>query len=114
MYLYSIMPLDAEHVEETCRDIREQYRSGVATCALMMMTLVPEDDPPIDKAGIYCETFDKIRDRLAETGDQCGILVQASIGHGYSAFSAMSACRTAWSATSSAPMTKASAAISAR
>ena len=54
MYLYSIMPLDAEHVEETCRDIREQYRSGVATCALMMMTLVPEDDPPIDKAGIYC------------------------------------------------------------
>lgn len=84
MYLYSIMPLDAEHVEETCRDIREQYRSGVATCALMMMTLVPEDDPPIDKAGIYCETFDKIRDRLAETGDQCGILVQASIGHGYS------------------------------
>ncbi len=83
MYLYSIMPLDEAHIEETCQDIRAQYESGVATCALMMMTLVPEGDPPIDKVGQYGRIYDKVRDRLAEMGLKCGILVQASIGHGY-------------------------------
>lgn len=83
LYLYSIMPLDAEHVEETCQDIRSQYESGAATCALMCMTLVPEGNPPIDKAGQYCAVYDRVRDRLAEMGLDCGILVQASIGHGY-------------------------------
>lgn len=85
MKLYSIMPLDyiSEHLEEVCQDIRGQYESGAADCALLMMTLVPEGDPPIDKARIYCEQYDRVRDRLAELGLECGILAQATIGHGW-------------------------------
>ncbi|MBO5418145.1 MAG: hypothetical protein J6A50_06050 [Clostridia bacterium] len=83
MYLYSIMPLDVEHADEICEDIKKQYETGVATCVLFKMTLVPEGDPPADKAGIMSEKFDIFRDKLAAMGISSGILVQASIGHGY-------------------------------
>lgn len=83
MHNYSIMPLDTAHLNEICEDIRDQYARGIASCALFVMTLVPEDDPVIDKAAIMCEKYDLFRDRLAEMGLKCGVLVQASIGHGY-------------------------------
>ena len=53
MYNYSIMPLDAAHVDEICEDIRRQYQQGITSCALFCMTLVPEGDPPIPKAEIF-------------------------------------------------------------
>lgn len=83
MQNYTIMPLDTFHLEELCQDIKEQYDKKIASCALFCMTLVPEGNPPIDKAGIMCEKYDKFRDRLKELGAECGMLVQASIGHGY-------------------------------
>lgn len=83
MYNYSIMPLDTEHAEEICEDIRDQYRRGIASSALFMIKLVPEGDPPIDKASMACQKYDVFRDKLAETGDSCGILAQVTIGHGY-------------------------------
>lgn len=83
MFNYSIMPLDVEHADEICEDIRRQYESGVSSCALMCMKLVPEGEPLIDKAGQQCEKFDIFRDKLAAMGLTCGILVQCTIGHGY-------------------------------
>lgn len=83
MYLYSIVSLDTDHLEEICQDIKEQYEQGVANFALFNMTLVPEGDPPIPKAEQMCEKFDLFRDRLKEMGISCGVLVQATIGHGY-------------------------------
>ena len=83
LHLYSIMPLDLEHIDEICEDIREQYESGVTTCALFSMTLVPEGDPPVDKVGELCKKYDLFRDRLKEMGIGCGILVQATVGHGW-------------------------------
>jgi len=83
MFLASIMPLDALHVEEVCEDIRRQYEAGSFTCALFCMTLTPEGDPPIDKAKMLCETFALYRERLSDCGIQVGALVQATIGHGY-------------------------------
>lgn len=85
LHLYSIIPLDTvdEHLEDVCQDVRLQYEAGVSNMALAMMTLVPEGNPPIDKAGILCEKFGLVRDRLHEMGMECGILVQASIGHGW-------------------------------
>ncbi len=81
MFSYSIMPVEVTKPDEVCRDIINQYDTGVADCALLCMTLVPEGNPPIDKAGMYCEVFDDLKKRL---GDRpLGILVQASIGHGY-------------------------------
>ena len=85
MHLYSIMPIDMveDHLEEIAENIKHQYENGIATTALMMMTLVPEGNPPIDKAGIYLKSYDKIRDHLKKDGKEIGILVQASIGHGW-------------------------------
>lgn len=68
MYNYSIMPLDTDHIDEICEDIREQYEKGIATCALFKMTLVPEGNPPVDKAKILCEKYDLFRERLSKMG----------------------------------------------
>lgn len=84
MYNYSIMGLEQpENADEICADIIEQYENNVADCALFNMTLNPEGTPPIDKASQLCEKYDVFRDKLIEKGYGCGILVQASIGHGY-------------------------------
>lgn len=83
MKLYSIMSLNTEHIDEICADIKKQYESGVATCALFMIKLVPEGDPAYDKATIEGEKFKLFRDRLATMGIRAGILVQCTIGHGY-------------------------------
>ena len=80
---YSIMPLFEDHLEEVCQDIKEQYENGAATCALFCVKLVPEGVPAIDKARQQGEIYKLFRDRLAEMGLECGILVQCTIGHGY-------------------------------
>ena len=80
---YTIMPLDERYLEEICLDIKEQYEKGIATMALFKMTLVPEGVPPKKKAEEFCGIYDLFRDRLAEMGLECGILVQETIGHGY-------------------------------
>ena len=82
-YDFTIMPLDERYVEEICNDIKEQYEKGIAKLALFMMTLVPEGVPPKNKVDGFCRTYDLFRNRLAKMGLECGILVQASIGHGY-------------------------------
>ncbi len=83
MFNYSITPLDIEHVDEICEDIRQQYEKGVSSCALFCFELVPEGEPLIDKAEQLCAKYDIFRDKLASMGLKCGILVQCTMGHGY-------------------------------
>lgn len=80
---YSIMPLDLDHFDEICQDIKEQYENGVSSCALFSMTLVPEGSPPVDKVGSLCKKYKKFQDKLNSMGIKCGVLVQASVGHGW-------------------------------
>lgn len=86
MYTYSIMPLSDkfnDYFEEICADVREQYSTGVTTCALFRMTLVPEETPVVDKVGPLCRLYRRYRSALAADGVSTGVLVQASLGHGY-------------------------------
>ncbi len=83
MFTYSIMPLFEDHVEEVCEDITRQKKEGVSDLALFSMTLVPEGNPPIEKAEIMTEKYKLFRDRLKRDNVECGILAQATIGHGY-------------------------------
>lgn len=83
LHLYSIMRLDEDHIEEYCEDIRQQYEMGVANYFLFKCTLVPEGNPPKDKATELCLIYDKYRERLDAMGIPSGILVQATIGHGW-------------------------------
>lgn len=80
---YSIIPLLTEHIDELCADILYQYKSDITTCPLFMMTLVPEGDPAIDKARVLGEKYRLFRDRLSSCGVPSGVLVQATIGHGW-------------------------------
>lgn len=80
---YTIMPLDERYIEEICQDIKYQYENNIASLALFKMTLVAEGNPVQNKAETFCRIYDKFRDRLAQMGLECGVLVQATIGHGY-------------------------------
>lgn len=82
-HLYSIMPLLEGYEDEIAADIVRQYTDGVATEALFSMALTPEGDPVIDKAALFSKTYLRYQRKLAERGYACGILVQATIGHGY-------------------------------
>lgn len=77
----SIMPLDADHVDEVSEDIIEQERRGVFSHALFMMKFNPEGTPPVDKASAACEIYDRFRERLDLRGAKHGVLVQATLGH---------------------------------
>ncbi len=83
MFLYSITPLDVNHVDEICQNIKEQYEAGVSNCALFSMALVPEGDPVIPKAEQMCAKYDLFREKLDAMGIPSGILAQCTIGHGY-------------------------------
>lgn len=83
MQLYSIVDADLNHLEEICADVKRQYDDGIATCALFYTKLVPEGIPAIDKASLFAKRYIPFRDRLAEMGISCGILVQCTLGHGY-------------------------------
>lgn len=50
---------------------------------LFSMALVPEGNPVWDKAGKMAKLYARYRDELAHRGVECGILIQASLGHGY-------------------------------
>ena len=39
------MPLDVNNFDQHCKDMYEQYKSGVTGCILFAMTLVPEGNP---------------------------------------------------------------------
>lgn len=80
---FSIMNLNAAHIDEICADILDQYRSGVCSCPLFCMTLVPEGDPPVDKAAELCAVYMRFKQKLDALGVPNGVLVQASIGHGW-------------------------------
>lgn len=77
------MSLDVKHIDEICQDIRNQCISGVAVMPLFKMTLVPEGNPVIDKVGPFCEKYSLFKDKLSAMGIKSGVLVQATIGHGW-------------------------------
>ncbi len=83
MKLYSIMPLMTDHVKEICRDIERQYKDGIATEALLKMSLAPEGDPVVNKAELLCKQYDLFKEELDKSGLRVGVLVQSTIGHGY-------------------------------
>ena len=83
LHSYTIMIPDLNHLEEICQDIKEQYESGVCSCALFEMTLVPEGNPPADKVTILCKKYEKFKQKLDSMGIPNGVLVQASVGHGW-------------------------------
>lgn len=83
LYNYSVIPLSENEFEKRAEDIIAQVKRGAFSMPLFMMILVPEGDPVWDKAGKAAKLYASYRDRLAKEGVEAGILIQASLGHGY-------------------------------
>lgn len=83
LYNYSVTPLKEDHFEERCEDIVKLVTSKAITMPLFRMTLVPEGNPVMNKVGPMVNLYARYRDALERRGINCGILVQASLGHGY-------------------------------
>lgn len=83
MFNFSIMPLFPDKKMEICDDIEYQVRAGIATIPLFSVTLTPEGDPAIDKAQMCCEIYEEYKGELDKRGIASGILMQATIGHGW-------------------------------
>ena len=83
MYTYSIVPLTEQNFDDICNDVIDQYKRGISTCPLFKMTLVPEGNPVWDKVSKQAELYERYREALEPHGVKSGVLVQASLGHGY-------------------------------
>ena len=82
--MLNIAPILPERVKESTDDIADMYRNGIISHNAFIMTLNPEGTPMIDKAAILAEHFNVLRQELKRKADvPCGILIQATIGHGW-------------------------------
>lgn len=78
-----VMPLLPGHERELAADAEKLLATGVCTEIACILTLVPEGDPPEDKARILGERFVAFRDAFQGDRSRLGILAQATIGHGW-------------------------------
>lgn len=78
-----VMPLLPGHEAELAADAEALLRTDVCTQVACMMTLVPESDPPVDKARILGDRFTAFRKVFKGDTSRLGILAQATIGHGW-------------------------------
>lgn len=80
---FHVMPLLPGREAELAADASRLLETGVCTHVACIMTLVPESDPPVDKAKILGERFLTFRRAFAGDASRVGILAQATIGHGW-------------------------------
>lgn len=77
------MPLIPDREVELAADAEALLQSGICTHVLCMMTLVPESNPPVDKAKILGERLQAFLHSFKGNAAHVGILAQATIGHGW-------------------------------
>ena len=83
-YLLNIAPLMPGHEAEMAADIAAMAEAGSITHNAFIFTLNPEGNPPIDKAAVLGEYYRRQVIELRKiSGVPCGILLQATIGHGW-------------------------------
>lgn len=83
-YFLNIAPLLPGHEAELAADISAMAETGSITHNAFIFTINPEGDPPVDKAAILGERYTRqIAELRKRSRVPCGILMQATIGHGW-------------------------------
>jgi len=77
---YTIAPLRPERRKEIVQRLRKHYADKIFTDVLFSIYVVPEGNPPFDKAADCTEAFRAFQKDL--TGIPVGILVNSLFGHG--------------------------------
>ena len=83
LYNYAVTPLSETEIDARVADIVDCVQRGVYTMPLFKMALTPEGNPVWDKVGKQLALYAQYRERLEAQGVPSGVLVQASLGHGY-------------------------------
>ena len=81
--MINVTPLIPGHEAEIADDLKKMYRDGVIASAAWCLALVPEGQPVIDKASRLAELVTAHQAHLAGSGIPLGILLQATMGHGW-------------------------------
>ncbi len=79
----NIAPLLPDHAEELAADQRWLVANTPIDSVAFICTLVPEGDPVFDKAAVLAARFRRVKALFAGSGVRCGILLQATMGHGW-------------------------------
>ena len=79
----NVAPLLPGHESELAADQRMLYERTVVDGTAFSMKLVPEGNPATDKAAAYVPRFVRMRELLSGSKGRCGILLQATMGHGW-------------------------------
>ena len=79
----NVAPLLPGHEAELAADQRDLFATTPIDAAAFIMTFTPEGDPVFDKAAVYAPRFRKMKELLRGAKGQCGVLFQATMGHGW-------------------------------
>ncbi len=83
LYALHVMPLLPGYEKEQAEDAETLLRNGVCTGIACMMTLVPEGNPAVNKAEILKKRYQAFLRAFRGDPKTVGILLQATIGHGW-------------------------------
>lgn len=78
-----VMPLIPGREKELAADAENLLAKGICTQIACCMTMVPEGNPPCDKAAVYAGRYRKFLAAFHGDPGVVGILIQASLGHGW-------------------------------
>lgn len=79
----NITPLLGQNEVEVAEDLKRLYNDTCIDSVAFCCTLVPESNPPLDKAAILAERFTRMKELLKDCDIECGLLLQATMGHGW-------------------------------
>lgn len=83
MIRLNVAPLLVDHVDEMVEDLTNLYKNNIIDSTAFIFTLVPEGNPVFDKASECVRRFKLFQEKLKTNGVPTGILIQASMGHGW-------------------------------
>lgn len=83
LHFVNIAPLFTDHVDEVADDLKQLASKGDFDETAFKFTLVPEGSPVIDKAAVLGDAFVQYRKAMKARGLQAGMLIQATMGHGW-------------------------------
>ena len=83
MNMINVTQLKTGMEQTVVPDLRKMYSGGVIDSQLFIFTLVPEGNPAVDKASELAGIYKSYKKALAGCDIPVGILIQATIGHGW-------------------------------
>ena len=82
-HLYNVIPIFPGHEEFAISEILRQNREVGLDRYLVSLSFHPQRTPASDLIPVLCERFRKVRDGIAGSGVELGVLVQSTLGHGW-------------------------------